>query len=100
MRDHVFSTNSDIWSFGVLVWELFSLGKVPYPGMNADNELFNKLKNGYRMEKPDNATQEIYNIMLHCWNANPGSRPGFSELEKKFGKLLENGVADVSISII
>lgn len=84
-----------MWSYGIVLWELFSLGKVPYPGMNADQSLYFKLKDGYRMEKPENATQDVYEIMLHCWHANPESRPSFSELEKRLGKLLENGVADV-----
>ena len=57
--DQVFSTYSDVWSFGIVLWELFSLGKVPYPGMDADQALYFKLKDGYRMEKPDFATQDM-----------------------------------------
>lgn len=57
--DRVFSTYSDVWSFGIVLWELFSLGKVPYPGMSADEELYFKLKDGYRMEKPEFATQDM-----------------------------------------
>ncbi|XP_037051566.1 vascular endothelial growth factor receptor 1 isoform X6 [Bradysia coprophila] len=97
--DQVFSTFSDVWSFGIVMWELFSLGKVPYPGMDADQGLYFKLKDGYRMDKPENATQEIYDIMLHCWNANPESRPLFNALEKRLGKLLENGVAEHYIDL-
>lgn len=66
--------------------------------MDADQGLYFKLKDGYRMDKPDNATQELYDIMLHCWNANPESRPLFNALEKRLGKLLENGVAEVSVA--
>lgn len=77
------------------MWELFSLGKVPYPGMDADQGLYFKLKDGYRMEKPINATQELYDIMLKCWSVNPESRPHFNSLEKMLGKLLENGVSEV-----
>lgn len=57
--DREFSTYSDVWSFGIVLWELFSLGKVPYPGMNADESLFRKLKDGYRMEKPEYSTQDM-----------------------------------------
>lgn len=59
ISDQVFSTYSDIWSFGVVIWELLSLGTTPYPGMSAGPELFEKLKEGYRMEKPKYATQEM-----------------------------------------
>lgn len=59
ISDQVFSTYSDVWSFGIVLWELFSLGKVPYPGMDADQALYFKLKDGYRMEKPDFATQDV-----------------------------------------
>lgn len=62
ISDQVFSTYSDVWAFGVVLWEFFTLSKVPYPGMNADQILFNKLQNGYRMEKPQYANQEMYEI--------------------------------------
>lgn len=59
LTDHVFSTHSDIWSYGIVLWEFFSLAKVPYPGMNADENLYMKLRDGYRMEKPQYANQEM-----------------------------------------
>ncbi|XP_055298871.1 vascular endothelial growth factor receptor 1-like isoform X14 [Sitodiplosis mosellana] len=99
ISDQVFSTYSDVWSFGIVLWELFSLGKVPYPGMDADQALYFKLKDGYRMEKPDFATQDIYDIMLSCWCTNPESRPLFDDLEKSVSKLLENGVAEHYIDL-
>jgi len=51
-----------VWAFGIVLWEFFSLAKVPYPGMDADQNLYDKLTNGYRMEKPKYATQEMYVI--------------------------------------
>lgn len=60
ISDQVFSTYSDVWSYGIVLWELFSLGKVPYPGMDADQSLYFKIKDGYRMEKPEYATQDMY----------------------------------------
>ena len=54
-----YDTKTDVWSFGVLVWELLTNGSVPY--INIDNDkLLNKLKNGYRLEKPNNCPDEIY----------------------------------------
>lgn len=59
ISDHVFSTYSDIWSFGIVLWEFFSLAKVPYPGMDADQKFYEKLRDGYRMDKPLCANQEM-----------------------------------------
>lgn len=60
IRDKLFSTQSDIWSFGIVLWELFTLAKTPYPGMEADERLYNKLVDGYRMEAPPYAPKEMY----------------------------------------
>lgn len=59
ISDQIFSTYSDVWAFGIVMWELFSLAKVPYPGMNADQTLYLKLRDGYRMEKPKYANQNL-----------------------------------------
>jgi FMS-like tyrosine kinase 1 len=81
-----------------VLWELFSLGQTPYPGMEANQSLFHKIRDGYRMEKPKLASQEIYEIMLECWRVNPKSRPTFTELEQKMGALLHETVKEVSQS--
>ncbi|XP_017068456.2 LOW QUALITY PROTEIN: platelet-derived growth factor receptor alpha-like [Drosophila eugracilis] len=94
LSDHVFSTYSDVWSYGIVLWEMFSLAKVPYPGIDPNQELFNKLNDGYRMEKPPYANQELYEIMLECWRKNPESRPLFAELEKRFADMLGEDVAN------
>lgn len=59
IEDRVFNSTTDVWSFGVVMWELFTLGKVPYSGLNAADSLHSKLKEGYRMEKPEYATEEM-----------------------------------------
>jgi len=63
--------------------------------MEANQELFYKLRDGYRMEKPKYATQDIYDIMLNCWNAKPESRPFFNELERKLSSFMMDSVKDV-----
>ncbi|KAL7045402.1 hypothetical protein ACKWTF_002226 [Chironomus riparius] len=94
ISDHVFSVYSDIWSYGVVLWEIFSLGKIPYTGQEANQELFYKLRDGYRMEKPKYSTQDIYDIMLNCWNAKPESRPLFNELGRKLSSFMMDSVKD------
>ncbi|XP_062830747.1 vascular endothelial growth factor receptor 1 isoform X1 [Anolis carolinensis] len=90
--DKIYSTRSDVWSYGVLLWEIFSLGASPYPGVQIDEDFFNKLKEGIRMKAPDFATSEIYQIMLDCWQGDPNERPRFSELVERLGNLLQANV--------
>ncbi|EAA10091.3 AGAP008813-PA, partial [Anopheles gambiae str. PEST] len=92
--DNVFSTYSDVWAYGIVLWELFSLGKVPYPGMEANQELYNKLRDGYRMDKPQYSNQDIYDIMLNCWNVKPDSRPSFKDLKSRFNAMLPDDMRD------
>lgn len=72
------------------MWELFTLGKTPYPGMEASEKLYQLLLDGYRMDKPEFATQKIYNVMLSCWSTNPESRPLFDKLATIIGDLCSN----------
>nr|XP_033203848.1 vascular endothelial growth factor receptor 1 isoform X1 [Bombus vancouverensis nearcticus] len=98
IRDRVFSTQSDIWSFGIVLWEFFTLAKTPYPGMEAEKQ-YQKLIEGYRLEQPEYATCEIYDIMLQCWKAKPTLRPSFTELVQGIGELLEESVKAHYISL-
>lgn len=58
LADHIYTSRSDVWSFGILLWELVTLGAVPYPGI-AVQDLFKLLKEGYRMDKPKNCSNEL-----------------------------------------
>ncbi|XP_053693410.1 vascular endothelial growth factor receptor 1 isoform X2 [Sabethes cyaneus] len=88
ISDNIFGTYSDVWAYGIVLWEFFSLAKVPYPGMEANQELYNKLRDGYRMDKPQYANQDVYDIMLNCWNVKPDSRPSFKDLKSRFNAML------------
>ncbi|CAL8081488.1 unnamed protein product [Orchesella dallaii] len=88
----VFSTQSDTWSFGVVLWELFTLGKTPYPGMDADERFYKRIGEGYRMEKPALAPSCVYDIMLECWSQEPTERPSFSTLVDRIGDMMEEGL--------
>nr|Q91743.1 RecName: Full=Fibroblast growth factor receptor 4; Short=FGFR-4; Flags: Precursor [Xenopus laevis]CAA61930.1 FGF receptor 4 [Xenopus laevis] len=78
--DRVYTHQSDIWSFGVLTWEIFTLGGSPYPVIPYE-ELFKLLREGHRMDKPSNCTHELYMLMRECWHAVPTQRPTFKQLE-------------------
>uniref|UniRef100_A0A452H3Y9 Vascular endothelial growth factor receptor 1 n=1 Tax=Gopherus agassizii TaxID=38772 RepID=A0A452H3Y9_9SAUR len=90
--DKIYNTKSDVWSYGVLLWEIFSLGASPYPGVQIDEDFFSRLKEGTRMRAPEYATSEMYQIMLDCWLGNPNERPRFSELVERLGDLLQANV--------
>ncbi|XP_060688486.1 vascular endothelial growth factor receptor kdr-like [Hemiscyllium ocellatum] len=90
--DKIYTTQSDVWSFGVLLWEIFSLGASPYPGVQIDEEFCHKLKEGTRMKPPEYSTSEVYQTMLDCWHGEPGERPTFSELVEQLGDLLQANV--------
>ncbi|XP_056140614.1 platelet-derived growth factor receptor beta-like isoform X3 [Lampris incognitus] len=84
----VYTTQSDVWSYGVLLWEIFSLGESPYPDMPINREFYSALKRGYRMAQPRHATNAIYDMMKLCWNEKWQSRPPFSSLVDSTGDML------------
>ncbi|XP_030628693.1 fibroblast growth factor receptor 2 isoform X4 [Chanos chanos] len=85
--DRVYTHQSDVWSFGVLLWEIFTLGGSPYPGIPVE-ELFKLLKEGHRMDKPGNCTNELYMLMKDCWHAVSSHRPTFSQLVEDLDRIL------------
>ncbi|XP_060560953.1 uncharacterized protein LOC132720760 [Ruditapes philippinarum] len=87
LRDRVFTTQSDVWSFGILLWEIVTMGASPYPNI-ALADLYYLLSNNYRMEKPSNCSDEIYIIMRQCWLENPVERPNFTDLRVQLELLL------------
>ncbi|KAK7133193.1 hypothetical protein R3I94_015161 [Phoxinus phoxinus] len=89
--DNLYTTVSDVWSYGILLWEIFSLGGTPYPGMVVDSSFYNKIKSGYRMAKPEHASSEVYELMMKCWNSEPEKRPSFHGLSDTVASLLPSG---------
>ncbi|XP_071959373.1 fibroblast growth factor receptor 2-like [Antedon mediterranea] len=85
--DNVYTIQSDVWSFGVLLWEIITIGSYPYPGMSS-KRLISDLQKGFRMPRPDHANDDVYQIMLECWNTSPELRPSFLELKRKLEIML------------
>lgn len=94
----VYTTKSDVWSFGVLLWEIVSLGGTPYCGMTCA-ELYEKLPQGYRMEKPLNCDDEVYELMRQCWRDRPYERPPFAQISVQLIRMLEARKAYVNMAL-
>ncbi|NXS91745.1 MERTK kinase, partial [Jacana jacana] len=89
LADRVYTTKSDVWAFGVTMWEIATRGMTPYPGVQ-NHEIYEYLFHGQRLKKPEDCLDELYEIMSACWRANPTTRPTFSQLKVHLEKLLEN----------
>ncbi|KAF7654023.1 hypothetical protein LDENG_00075530 [Lucifuga dentata] len=78
--DGMYTMKSDIWAYGILLWEIFSLGVTPYPGMKVDNKFYTMIERGFKMECPYYANESVYKMMCKCWELKPCNRPAFSNL--------------------
>uniref|UniRef100_A0AAY4CQC2 receptor protein-tyrosine kinase n=1 Tax=Denticeps clupeoides TaxID=299321 RepID=A0AAY4CQC2_9TELE len=94
----VYTTKSDVWSFGVLLWEIVSLGGTPYCGMTCA-ELYEKLPQGYRMEQPKNCDDEVYELMRQCWRDRPYERPPFAQISVQLNRMQEARKAYVNMAL-
>ncbi|XP_054647909.1 platelet-derived growth factor receptor beta [Dunckerocampus dactyliophorus] len=85
---NLYTTLSDVWSYGILLWEIFTLGGTPYPDLPMNEMFYSALKRGYRMSKPVHASDEVYEIMKKCWDEKFEKRPEFSFLVHSMGNML------------
>ncbi|XP_039241178.1 tyrosine-protein kinase ITK/TSK isoform X2 [Pipra filicauda] len=83
-----YSTKSDVWSFGVLMWEVFSEGKIPYEN-RTNAEVVEEINAGFRLYKPKLASKAIYDVMSHCWRMRKDERPAFSLLLFQLSEISE-----------
>ncbi|KAF8567034.1 hypothetical protein P879_06255 [Paragonimus westermani] len=77
-----FTSKSDVWSFGILLTEIVTYGRSPYPGMH-NAEVLRQVEAGYRMSKPPGCPPELYDLMLECWAADEQKRPSFVDIQKR-----------------
>ncbi|XP_071806518.1 uncharacterized protein [Asterias amurensis] len=86
--DEMYTTKSDVWSFGVLLWEIVTLGARPYPTMSA-KLMLKQLRIGFRMPQPTHCQGELYEMMLKCWEEEPDRRPTFEVIADELRQLRE-----------
>lgn len=94
----VYTFESDVWSYGILLWEIFSLGNSPYPGMPVDAKFYKMIKEGYRMDAPEFAPNEMYQIMRSCWDPDPVKRPPFRKVVERIEQQLSDATKHIYLN--
>nr|XP_057935431.1 tyrosine-protein kinase receptor UFO [Doryrhamphus excisus] len=89
LADRVYTTKSDVWSFGVTMWEIATRGQTPYPGVE-NSEIYDYLRQGNRLKQPPDCLDSIYALMFTCWLLSPKDRPSFESLCCELEKTLED----------
>ncbi|ESO83329.1 hypothetical protein LOTGIDRAFT_133597 [Lottia gigantea] len=92
--ENIYNIQTDIWSFGILIWEIFHFGITPYPSMGPQ-EVLEKVHSGYRMPRPNHMSPELYHVMLSCWNSNPDDRPGYEYILDRLTVMASNHAAHI-----
>ncbi|XP_041987041.1 tyrosine-protein kinase Abl isoform X2 [Aricia agestis] len=86
---NTFSTKSDVWAFGILLWEIATYGLSPYPGVDLA-DVYHRLEKGYRMECPPGCPAAVYELMRGCWQWNPADRPTFREIHHELEHMFQD----------
>uniref|UniRef100_A0A0N5AST4 Tyrosine-protein kinase n=1 Tax=Syphacia muris TaxID=451379 RepID=A0A0N5AST4_9BILA len=94
---NTFSTKSDVWAFGVLLWEIATYGMSPYPGVELNN-VYGLLEKGFRMDAPEGCPPSVYRLMLQCWNWSPSDRPRFKEIHASLESLFPQSNIDEEVN--
>lgn len=81
-----FSEKSDVWSYGVLVWEVYTLGQTPFED-RSDEEVLKCIKDDLRLSKPENCPDTMASVMKKCWDTNPDGRPTFDQLYAEISEI-------------
>ncbi|XP_032088778.1 tyrosine-protein kinase ABL1 isoform X3 [Thamnophis elegans] len=89
-----FSIKSDVWAFGVLLWEIATYGMSPYPGIDL-SQVYELLEKDYRMERPEGCPEKVYELMRECWQWSASERPSFAEIHQAFETMFqESSISD------
>ncbi|XP_071842854.1 uncharacterized protein [Apostichopus japonicus] len=88
LMQNMYTTKSDAWSFGILMWEIITLGSHPYPGMSP-RQVMQSVQNGDRLPQPDHCSDEMYSLLQLCWEQDPAKRPSFTQIRMSLEDMME-----------
>ncbi|EDQ88859.1 uncharacterized protein MONBRDRAFT_32678 [Monosiga brevicollis MX1] len=83
-----FTTQSDVWAYGIVIWETVLMGAIPYPSISTADLFPLLMEQNYRMPKPASCSEELYQVMRKCWLQDPAARPDFQTLEAQMATLI------------
>ncbi|XP_073249604.1 ephrin type-A receptor 4-like isoform X5 [Porites lutea] len=89
LQHRVFSSASDVWSYGILLWEIMSFADRPYWGWS-NSEVMDRVQFGYRLPAPKDCPEIIHGIMMDCWQSDPSKRPKFEEIVNRLDKIIRS----------
>lgn len=95
---NTFSVKSDVWAFGVLLWEIATYGKTPYPGIELQ-DVYVLLEKGSRMNRPEGCPEPVYQLMLQCWQWLPEQRPTFSRLRSQLEAMQTSATIEEQVAL-
>nr|XP_045230088.1 ephrin type-A receptor 10 isoform X1 [Macaca fascicularis] len=84
-----FSSASDVWSFGIVMWEVMAFGERPYWDMSGQ-DVIKAVEDGFRLPPPRNCPTPLHRLMLDCWQKDPGERPRFSQIHSILSKMVQD----------
>ncbi|XP_072265557.1 tyrosine-protein kinase Mer isoform X2 [Pyxicephalus adspersus] len=88
LADRIYTVKSDVWAFGITMWEIATRGMTPYPGVQ-NHEIYDYLLQGHRLKQPADCLDELFELMYICWRPDPANRPTFTELKQYLQKFLQ-----------
>jgi len=89
IQNNQYSTKSDVWSFAVAAWEIFTYAEAPYTGLSNADAVDAIMKRGLRLDRPENCPEELYDIMLKCWLPDPTKRPSFNYIWQQLTNMID-----------